>query len=123
MIEFVVFLNCICIGIITSLISGLTCFLYIITRKNIIVKSALDFCLYFLGGVVVFLYVLKNYFGKFSVFQIIGFLIGIMLCKNTLQNSFAKFYNMLYNKFIQFRNHKKNKNLIKQEKNDESVYG
>ncbi|MBQ9790709.1 MAG: hypothetical protein IJW24_03850 [Clostridia bacterium] len=97
MLEFVVFLNCICIGVLTAAASGLSVLIKKTFKNNLLIDVALDFGIYLFGALGVFALSFKMYNGGFAVFEILGFLIGIVIAKNTCGNLFAKFFDMLYN--------------------------
>ena len=100
MIEFVVFLSCACIGIVTGFVSALFYCVKKLFCNNKIISIAIDFGVYFIGGTLIFAYNgLVNY-GSFEIYEILGFVGGIILSKNTFRNLFAKFFDMVYNKLI-----------------------
>ena len=100
MLEFVVFLNCICIGILTFVLSEVSFIFKKLSKNNLIINIALDFSVYLFGGIFVMALCFKMYDGAFKPFEIMGFVLGIILAKNTFKNLFANFLNMLYNGII-----------------------
>ena len=97
MLDFVVFLNCICIGVLTAALSGISVGVKKVFKHNLLICVALDFGIYLLGVLSVFALSVKMYDGVFAFFEIFGFLIGIFFTKNTCGNLFAKFFDMVYN--------------------------
>lgn len=102
-LNLIVFLNCICIGIITSFVNDLTYGIKIFCSKFIVLHLVLDFLIFFLGGTMVFVLANKMFFGVFAVFQILGFLIGVLVEKISCSNLVAKFFNIIYNKFTNLK--------------------
>ena len=107
-IELVVFLNCVCVGIITGLLSDLSYILKKCFKQNIIINVALDFCVYLVGIIFIFLTITQMYDGILSIFEPIAFILGAIIEKMSLSKSIAKIFDMLYNSFAKLQ-----KNLMK----------
>ena len=97
--QFVVFLNCCCIGVFTGLTSDICYILKKIFRDNKIVSLVLEFCIYFVGSSFIFVLASNLNYDIFEVYEVIGFVLGVMLEKISCKNLFAKFFDMLYNGF------------------------
>ena len=80
-IQFVVFLNCICVGILTGFISDLTYLMKKILKDNYIASIAIDFTVFFIGATFVFIIVSNMNDNSFAIFELFGFSIGVMLEK------------------------------------------
>jgi len=91
------FLNTVCVGIFTGVFSDLSYFFKKILKNNFIINNVIDFCIYFIGIVVVFIVANKLNNNIFAFYEIFGFLLGVFLEKISCANLFAKFFNMLYN--------------------------
>ena len=99
-LAFLMFLNCICIGIITSLTSDICILIKKVFKNNFIICLTLDFIIYFLGVTFIFLLSAKMNYNIFAFYEILGFLIGIILEKISCSKIFANFFDLLYNKII-----------------------
>ena len=95
--QFVVFLNCCCIGVFTGLTSDICYIFKKIFRDNKIVSLVLEFCIYFVGSSFIFVLASNLNYDIFEVYEVIGFVLGVMLEKFSCKNLFAKFFDMLYN--------------------------
>ena len=102
MLEFVVFLNCICIGIGTAIVNEFTIVVKRIFQNNKIVGCAVDFSVYFIGGTIVFLCSQHLNNGIFAFYDVIGYFVGLFLLKITCKNLFAKLVDLLYNSIVKF---------------------
>lgn len=100
MTEFVVFLNSLCIGVLTGIFSEVLYIIKKIFSNNTLVNFAVDFGVTLLGGLALFLYSAKNYYGIFAMFEVVAWIAGIALAKNTCKNLFANFVDMVYNNII-----------------------
>ena len=110
-LEFVVFLNCVSVGIMTGLMSDLSYFIKKIFKQNLIINIVLDFCVYFIGMVFIFLTITKMHDGIFRIYDIVGFVFGVIIEKMSLSKLIAKFFDILYNKFTKVK-----RDLIRNEK-------
>jgi len=97
MLFFIVFLNCVCAGIITAFFAELSLGIKMLFKNNTIVNVAIDFFVYFFGALCVMKLCFSLNDGIFSVFSFVGFGLGALLLKNTCENLFAKFFDVVYN--------------------------
>ncbi len=97
--EFVLFLNCVCIGFFTSLVLGLSLIVKKALKNNTFVTFAIDFAIFLLGAMFVMGVCFKHYNGIFAFFEIFGFSLGVISTKKSCENLFAKIFDMVYNTF------------------------
>ena len=103
-LELVVFLNCICIGILTSFVSDLVSPVKKILKNNMLIRFAIDFSVFLLGVVCVFVVLSDLYNNSFKLFEILGFVLGVILEKMSLSKMIAKTFDMIYNYCASIRN-------------------
>ena len=99
-IELVVFLNCVCVGIITGLLSDLSYILKKCFKQNIIINVALDFCVYLVGIIFIFLTITQMYDGILSIFEPIAFILGAIIEK--MSNIKCSLSLIVYINFISY---------------------
>ena len=103
-LPFVVFLNCICIGIITGFVSDLSYLCKRIFKNNFIINNVIDFCVFFVGATLIFMVANKMNNNIFALYELLGFVVGVILEKISCSNLFAKLFDMLYNNFTKLKN-------------------
>lgn len=103
-LPFVVFLNCICIGILTGFVSDLTYFVKRMFKNNFIINNAIDFFVFFIGATLIYIVSIRINDGIFAIYELLGFVSGVVLEKKSCSNLIAKLFDMLYNNFENLKN-------------------
>lgn len=111
--EFVIFLNCVCVGFFTSIALGVSLIVKKILKNNLFVNFAVDFTIFLLGALAVTGLCFKNFYGIFAFFEIFGFSLGVITTRKSCENLFAKFLDMVYNTFTKIWSHLKSKRFFK----------
>ena len=105
-LEFVLFLNCICIGIIVAGFSSCTYILKRLFKFNLFIVIALDFLAYFTGGFLIFIMACKMINVKFYIFTLLGFLVGIILEKSSVSGVIKSIEEFIFNKLRSLKSKK-----------------
>lgn len=91
------------IGIVVGIIYVLLGKIKLWAKNNVFVNFALDFCLFFVTGIVIFLTFFHLNFGKIAFFGIICFAIGFVVSRFAFEFLFKSIFNLIKMLFLKLR--------------------
>ena len=92
---FIVFLFA---GLIVGFIYNFLGLIKIATKRNFLVENIVDFLCAVMGGFVFIYCVFRFQEGYFSLFEVVGFAIGIVFARIIVKNLFTSLIKWVYNK-------------------------
>lgn len=96
------------IGIVVGIIYALLGKIKFWAKNNVFVNFALDFCLFFMAGIAIFLAFLHLNFGKIAFFGLVCFAIGFVVSRFAFEFLFKSIFNLIKILFLRLKTKKIN---------------
>ncbi len=88
----------VCAGILSGVIYDLLYIFKVVTRHNVLVVNVIDFLCCIVSGFVFIYCIFKFEFGLFALFEVIGFVCGLVFEQIIIKNLFTSPFKWVYNK-------------------------